>query len=444
MNLISFSIKTKGVHNFARRLWTVFARFGVSETQTRRALYALVDSLRIYNSAPTFFIPAVVLNRHSKLIAEIADLGAEVGIHGYVHNDYRMLSINEQFKQTERAISVFQRVHITHRGFRNPYLGWTEESLKVFEELGFLYESNEAVLHDVIDPNNLSPLLRSGYEKSLKLFQAIPCSIYSLHPHFESDLLRIPTSIPDDEMLFDRLRMGADEVGRMWSKIMQHVYDLGGLYTLNLHPERGILCKQALDTLLSYASTRPLPVWVTQLQNVSRWWKERRQFKLDITPITPGRWEVELTCTPRATLLARYLKVEDQPVNPWFGPDVHVQPQSQRFLISATQCPCIGLSVDTPQLVADFLHEQGYPTMYCSSELASAYTLYLDIPEGLGISRKEQFLRRSRLVELIERLEAPLLHFGCWPDGHRATLAISGDIDSVTVQDFFLRILEVH
>ena len=165
MNLVSFSIKTKGAHNFARRLWTVFTRFGVSEVRTRKALYAIVDSLRPYNSAPTFFIPAVVLGRHPGLIAEIAGQGAEIGIHGYVHNDYRTLSAGEQFKQTEQAISVFQSTRIPHQGFRNPYLGWTEESLHVFAELGFTYESNEAVLHDVIDLDRLSPLLRSGFEK---------------------------------------------------------------------------------------------------------------------------------------------------------------------------------------------------------------------------------------------------------------------------------------
>jgi len=59
--------------------------------------------------------------------------------------------------------------HLPYQGFRNPYLGWTEESLQVFTELGFAYESNEAVLHDVIDLANLPPPLRSGYEKSLGL-----------------------------------------------------------------------------------------------------------------------------------------------------------------------------------------------------------------------------------------------------------------------------------
>lgn len=443
MNLVAFSIKTKGIHNFARRLWTVFTRFGVSETKTKKALQTVVDSLQPYNAAPTFYIPAVVLGRHSALIAEIARCGAEIGIHGYVHNDYRTLSMDEQYKQTKQAISVFQRTQIPYQGFRNPYLGWTEDSLDVFAGLGFTYESNEAVIHDAIDLERHPPHLRSSFEKSLQLFQAIPCSPYALRPHFEGPLLRIPTSIPDDEMVFDRLRItDAEEVGDIWSRIMQRVYDLGGLYVLNLHPERVTLCKRALDKLLSFASSRPLPVWQACLKDIARWWKEHSQFRLDITQLAPDRWRVDATCTPRATLLARHLTVEDQPTAGWSRPDVRVQ--AYFCTVNATRCPCIGLSPRTLQEVLDFLLEQGYPSVRCSQEEARTYSLYLDLPEGLGTTREEQMNRRSALVQQIEYLDTPFLHFGCWPDGSRAALAISGDIDSVTVQDFFLRVLEVH
>jgi hypothetical protein len=82
--------------------------------------------------------------------------------------------------------------------------------------------------------------------------------------------------------------------------------------------------------------------------------------------------------------------------------------------------------------------------VYCSQEEAEMYALYLNIPEGLGMTRQEQVQRRSGLVQQVEQVEAPLLRFGCWPDGQQAALAISGDIDSVTIQDFFLRILEVR
>jgi peptidoglycan/xylan/chitin deacetylase (PgdA/CDA1 family) len=443
MNLVSFSIKTKGLHNFIRRLWTVFARFGFSEARTRQALHAITCAVQEYKAAPTFFIPAIVLGRHPVLIGELAGLGAEIGIHGYVHNDYRSLNKKQQYEQTRQAISVFQNTQIPYQGFRNPYLGWTKESLEVFRDLGIAYESNEAVLHDVIDLDHLPPLLRSGYEKSLSLFQAIPYNTYSLRPHFEGTLLRIPTSIPDDEMLFDRLRItNPEEVGLIWSTVMQRVYSVGGLYTLNLHPERGILCKQALASLLAYASSQPLHVWTACLADVAQWWKERRRFRFSLSAIAPHRWQVEVICTPRATVLARYLTVEDQATTPWFGSDICIH--SSSFTVSAPRCPCIGLSPNTSQEVVDFLNEQGYPVARCREEEADHYALYLDLPTGLGTTREEQVQRCIALVEKAEQLEAPFLRFGCWPNRSRAALAITGDIDSVTIQDFFLRILEVR
>jgi peptidoglycan/xylan/chitin deacetylase (PgdA/CDA1 family) len=448
MDLVAFSIKTKGLHNFTRRLWTIFLRFGFSERRIRKALYAIIDTSHQYSLALTFFIPAVVLRRHPALISGIVRGGTELGIHGYVHNDYRFLNEQQQYKQTQQAISVFEQVQIPFYGFRNPYLGWTEESLRVFTALNFAYESNEAVLHDVIDVDALSPLLRSGYQKSLTLFQAMPCSAYTLRPHFEGELLRIPTSIPDDEMLFDRLRItDAKEVGKIWSQVMQRVYDLGGLYTLNLHPERGILCQQALNILLSYAHTALQLVWLTRLQDIAQWWKARNQFSFNITSLADQVWQVEATCTPEATILARHLvfenkNVKTQPICSSTGDDLCIE--DRQFAIHTPQAPCIALSPQTPQLVEDFLREQGYPFMRDLPEQAQRYALYLDLPQGLGDTRGEQVQRRSELVQQIEHLNTPFVRFACWPNGYQAALAISGDIDSITIQDFFLRILEVR
>jgi peptidoglycan/xylan/chitin deacetylase (PgdA/CDA1 family) len=443
MNLVSFSIKTKGIYTFGRRLWTVFTRFGFSEARIKRALHTIVDSLQPYNTTPTFYIPAVVLRRHTRLIRNLVNSGVEIGIHAYVHNDYRTLSKGEQYKQIEKATGIFKRNLIPYQGFRNPYLGWTTETLEVLAAIGFTYESNEAVIHDVIDLDSLSPVIRGGFEKSLSLFQAIPCSLYTLRPHFEGELLRIPTCIPDDEMVFDRLRIAeAREVGNIWCKIMQRVYDLGGLYVLNLHPERGVLCQSALSRLLSYARNRPLPVWFARIEDIAKWWKERSQFRIHITPQVPHFWQVDITCTSSATLLGRNLTIVNQSMVNWVEPDSCIQ--ARTFIVDAERCPCLALSPETPTEILDFLLEQGYPTVYCTREESHLYALYLDLPNGLGTARDEQIRQCSTLVLRIEQLEAPFLHFSCWPDGNRAALAISGDIDSVTVQDFFLRVIEVH
>jgi hypothetical protein len=247
-------------------------------------------------------------------------------------------------------------------------------------------------------------------------------------------------------MLFDRLRITQpEEVGYIWSRVMQRVYDVGGLYTLNLHPERGILCQQALETLLSFANRQSRPIWIARLSEIAQWWKERSQFRVKFTARGTQRWLVEIDCSERAVLLTRHVTVEGRSTTSWSGNDERVSSPSGSFTAHAVQCPCIALSARTAQAVEDYLHEQGYPTVRIDAEdEAENYALYLDMPDGLGKTRTEQMHERGALVDRIERLEAPLLRFGCWPDSYAAALAITGDIDSVTVQDFFLRIIEVY
>ena len=443
MNLVAFSIRTKGAHNFARRLWTVFARFGFSDARSRRTLLAILATVRQYGGSPTFFIPAVVLRRHPELINEIALCGAEIGIHGYVHNDYRSLSDASQHQQTQQAMAVFHDVSLPFEGFRNPYLGWTDDAVRSFEQLGFTYDSNEAIVHDALDLSRLTPTLRSGFEKSLALFQAIAPSAYTLRPHFEGELARIPTSIPDDEMLFDRLRI-TDQValGDIWRSVMARVYDLGGIYVLNLHPERGVLCKPALGRLLAFSQQQELPVWVASLREVEQWWRERRAFRFTFEATGEATWRVMASCTPRTTILARHLTVDGATISPWSGAESRVD--GREFTVHAGVCPCVALSPQTSSAVEDFLLEEGYPVQRVEPAHAPGYAGYLDMPDGLGETRAEQIARRSALLAEIEALEQPLLRFGVWPGRARAALSITGDIDSITIQDFFLRIVEAR
>jgi hypothetical protein len=68
MNLVAYSVRTKGLRNFLRRITKAFTRFGRSGARTRRALQTIIDALRSFDTAPTFFVPAVVLRRHVPLI----------------------------------------------------------------------------------------------------------------------------------------------------------------------------------------------------------------------------------------------------------------------------------------------------------------------------------------------------------------------------------------
>lgn len=443
MNLVAYSLKTKGPLAFSRRLGTVFTRFGFSEGRTRRSLQSMLDAVRPYQAAPTFFIPARVLGRNPELIRTIEQDGAEIGIHGFVHNDYRTLPKDGQEQQTRDAVNVFERERIPFEGFRNPYLGWDEASLEVFRALGFGYDSNEAVLHDVLDVKSLEPALADSFARSLDLFQAIPYTEYNLRPHVEDNLARIPLSIPDDEMLFDRLRItNGKRLGDIWSQIMRRVYDAGGIYVLNLHPERGTLARSALDRLLFTSSQQELPVWVARLCDVAAWWRERATSALRVTAAGADHWRIRALGSPRLTVLTRNVAIEDAPSIPW--PQDETRAQAHDFTVSAPTFPGVAVSPRTAPDAIQFLREQGYPMVNVDAPDASRYGVYLDLPDGLGATRRDRQNAASELVRRIEHGATPLARIGQWPDGRRAALSITGDIDSITIQDFFLRIIEVR
>ncbi len=312
----------------------------------------------------------------------------------------------------------------------------------MFRELGFVYDSNEAVVHDVIDPAKLPPALADSYRRSLELFQAIPYTEYNLRPHTENGLLRIPTSIPDDEMLFDRLRLPVDQIGELWSEVLRGVYAAGGVYVLNLHPERGTLARNALDQLLVTASAQPLPVWIARLRDIAGWWRERAATTIEVTSAGLGRWRVTLRGSRRAALLVRNSVARDASAVAW--PDGDWLISGQRCIVEAAVFPGVAISPRTPASVEETLREQGYPVMRAAAERASDYGVYVDRPQGLGRTRHERQEAASLLIREIERGDAPLARIGQWPEGKRAALSITGDVDSVTIQDFFLRILEVR
>ena len=43
------------------------------------------------------------------------------------------------------------------------------------------------------------------------------------------------------------------------------------------------------------------------------------------------------------------------------------------------------------------------------------------------------------LLQRLDEIPGPLLHFGTWPHGNRSALAVTGDIDAMTLWDFLHR-----
>jgi hypothetical protein len=178
-----------------------------------------------------------------------------------------------------------------------------------------------------------------------------------------------------------------------------------------------------------------------RLDAVAAWWQERSAFRLHFAREAEGSWRVHASCTPRATILGHKVRVLAGETRPWRGAEQRLI--GNEFVIEAERCPCIALSARTSPEVASFLGEQGYPCVQAAEEEAGRFALFLDAPDGLGRTRAEWIQARSELLGGLLTLDVPCISFGCWPSGHAAALAITGDIDSLTIQDFFLRVAEV-
>ena len=94
----------------------------------------------------------------------------------------------------------------------------------------------------------------------------------------------------------------------------------------------------------------------------------------------------------------------------------------------------IAVTERTSTALREFLREEGYLVEAAASP--DGYGAHLDIP-----SRSWDEID---LLSALEREPGPLVRIGRWPRGTQSALAVTGDIDSVTLTDFSYRLWEAH
>jgi hypothetical protein len=102
------------------------------------------------------------------------------------------------------------------------------------------------------------------------------------------------------------------------------------------------------------------------------------------------------------------------------------------FSLRAPCRPFVGLSPATSPRLTDFLWQQGY-IVEVSME-SGRYACYFDQVEFVAGQER-------RLLAQIEEVGRSLVRLGRWPNGARSALAITGDIDALTLWDYGLRLL---
>ncbi len=432
MEIIPFLSKSRGTKNLLLRIGTILGRFGITSKRYEDMLNRYSVLTRNLGCVPTFPVTAVILRRHAKFIRELSQQGVEFAVHGYIHTDYGVLPLEEQAIHFKKAIDTFKSCQVPFTGFRAPFLRVNDQTPAALGRLEFPYDSSYAVQWDVVDKTKYPKQSWSAYDRLLDFYQPRKAQDYLALPRSINGFVEIPVSIPDDEVMVDRLGItDGREISEIWGAILQSTYNRGELFTLSLHPERISLCESALTDVLRQAKQLNPPFWVTTLREIAKWWKQRASFTFDISPQSNGRYRVQARCHEKATILLRNCTA-DVPVNEWSNGYQFIS--ARDFVLESPVRPVIGVGLDSSLAAVSFLNSEGF--MVERSDQPDNYGIYLSDLAQFGEADEKP------LSEEIEQSDAPLLRYWRWPDHAKSALSVTGDIDSMTLVDFVLRIFE--
>jgi len=423
----SLLTQSKGLRHLVRRMWAISRFYGLGPARMEQALERFIAVLETHGARATLPIPAVTLARQVALVRRLQARGIELAVHGWTHVPLDSRPPDEQYAHLGRARDAFVAAGIRATGFRAPYLRRDDNLRAAAEAVGFAYVSNQPVLWDVFDAEAFSSATYAAYERAIAFYMPWRASERLSLPRLHNQLVEIPVSLPDDEMLGDRLGGGNGLVERAWRHILVETHRRGELFAIQLHPERIAGCVDGLSAILTEARTLTPPVWLARLDEIATWWRDRSGATVEITDVGDGLFRLVVAGPSGSTLLARAVAV-DAPTEAWA--DGYRRVEALSCIVRAPLRPLIGLSPATSLKLADFLRQQGYVVEI--SKEGYRYPYFFDQCEFTAECERP-------LLAQIEGTDRPLVRLGRWPNGARSALAITGDIDALTLWDYGLR-----
>ncbi len=433
INPVTLAAQAKGSYALLKRVYSITNRYGLTPAKMDRSLRLFVQTLSQFGCGASLALTAVVLKRNPVTIVEYLGKDVEFAVHGYTHVDYARLSLAEQLDHLRRARELFAAAGVKTLGFRSPYLRRDAQLYTAIEEAGFSYVSNQPIMWDVLDFGAFAPSAHAAYERAVSFYAPWLANERPSLPRFDGRLVEIPVSLPDDEMLVDRLgsRTGGainEVIESAWCSILSETYRRGELFTVQLHPERIAWGADGLSAVLSRARALRPPVWVARLSEIAAWWRARAAATVNVQEKDGDAWHISVTGPPGTVILARQVKVLES-TRPWA--DGYRRVEGTSCTVRAERRPFVGASPTCPPALLDFVRRQGYIVQVGGDR--RRYSIYLDQPQ---FSPQDEL----PLLAQIEDGDGALVRLGRWPDGARSALSITGDIDALTIGDYGLRL----
>lgn len=246
------SITSRGFKETVKRILTIIKRYGLSKKRMFNNLELLIDILNEYDAKATLPITATTL-LHNPEILEVLDARIELAIHGYKHIDHTQLSYKELLCQLNNALEIFKKNKIIVYGFRAPYLKVNDTVIKVISDIGLKYDSSHPIYYFNVLPDELRNA--KSLKKLVNMYN-FKCSVPTVFK-IRNEIIEIPVTLPDDEMLADRLSLSPTGIAKYWIRVLDEISKFkGGIFVLQIHPERIGFLEYSLRKVLEEAINR--------------------------------------------------------------------------------------------------------------------------------------------------------------------------------------------
>ena len=425
--LLHHRIATRSIDNFISRAYSISKHYGLDVQKYKRSLLDFINLMNEYHFKPTFPVTAIVLEKNPSLFRYLQNLGVEFAIHGYLHIDYSNMDNRILVDHLKCAKEIFKSYNISFTGFRYPYLCKDQTKIDLLAESNFEWDSSQVVSWYLSNKDILPENMWQNYQRILATYQPEDNETCFTLPYFINKMVELPVVVPDDEILIERLRLNdGEQLRSIWENMLHDTIRNREMMVLQVHPERFQNYRSALKHLLTLTNMRA-DIWCTPLGEIAKWWKERAGFRFQIKSVSKRRYHVESNASTRATILIKNsLFNTDQKI------DNYTIISGNHWEISSPVKPVIGIDPNSNKQVIKFFEGEGFPCEIISDP-NHAYAFTVNHPGKLTYEDKRNFLVS------IDNCTNPLLRFWRWPNSYKACFAVTGDIDSVNIWDFFTR-----
>ena len=118
-------------------------RMAQGEYGARVGVPRILELLRRYEAPASFYIPAVCALLRPDEVPTYVEQGHEVAVHGWIHERNTLLSYEQELDLLGRATDVLHRQSGARPvGIRTPSWDFSDSTLDVIRELGFVYDSS--------------------------------------------------------------------------------------------------------------------------------------------------------------------------------------------------------------------------------------------------------------------------------------------------------------